>query len=152
MSEITLERINKENWRTVTALKVADHQTEWVAPNWYSIIQALFEGYDSHALKVGEVYVGYVMYEIVPDKHAMYIDRVMIAADEQRKGYGTQAMTRLLELARQHPDVNAAYISFLPDNDVARQVYARAGFRDTGEIVDGEIVYKIDLNAPQDSK
>lgn len=152
MSEIAFESINKENWRTVTALKVADHQTDWVAPNWYSIIQALFEGYDSHALKVGTDYVGYVMYEIAPDKHAMYIDRVMIAADQQRKGYGTQAIAHLLKIARQHPDVNAAYISFLPDNDIARQVYARAGFQDTGEIVDGEIVYKIELNAAQDEK
>jgi hypothetical protein len=41
------------------------------------------------------------------------------------------------------PDCADVWISFVPGNDIARDLYVKIGFEDTGEVVEGELVYKL---------
>jgi diamine N-acetyltransferase len=52
----------------------------------------------------------------------------------------------LLERLKAQPGYTAILISFVPENVAARNLYASLGFVDTGEIEEGEIVYRLPLD------
>jgi diamine N-acetyltransferase len=75
----------------------------------------------------------------------LYIARLMIAEQYQRKGFGRAAMEALLERLKSLPGYTAILISFVPENAAAKHLYTSLGFQDTGEIDDGEVVYRLPL-------
>lgn len=147
LMQIRLEPINKDNWRKAIRLNVADEQKGFVAPNYYSIIEALFEpdNLKSRAAYDGDEMVGYTMYGYDPDTNPRryWIVRLMVSQQQQGKGYGRAIMQQIMEDLKQQPGCDAIYISFAPENDVARALYSSLGFADTGTVEDGEIVYKL---------
>lgn len=70
---------------------------------------------------------------------------MMIAEEHQNKGYGSKC----IEVVLQNPDYREAYefsyIYLVPENERANFVYKRAGFYDTGEIEEGELVFRYDF-------
>lgn len=142
---ITLKPITKDNWRDVCVrLKLEEDQKHFVAPNWYSVLEAMFnENFTSRAIYANEELVGYTLYGTDPEADEWWIIRLMIDKDQQKKGYGRAAMLALIDTIRQQPGCNAIHISFEPENDVARKLYAALGFEDTGRVEDGEVVYRL---------
>jgi diamine N-acetyltransferase len=87
--------------------------------------------------------VGFVMYGLEPEdgKLSWTINRLMTDKKHQGKGYARAAMYRLLDLMRaERPDIPDVYISFVPDNDAARNLYTSLGFCEVGMTEDGEEV------------
>jgi diamine N-acetyltransferase len=145
---ISLREISRDNWRECVRLKVADDQQKYVASNAVSLAQSKYEpecvplaAYD------GGTIVGFVMYR--PEDYGLsklwFIDRLMVGAQYQGKGYGRAAMEALIARLKAIPGYNAILISFVPGNAAAEKLYASLGFVDTGEIDDGEIVYRLPL-------
>ncbi|MNL72112.1 Acetyltransferase (GNAT) family protein [compost metagenome] len=66
----------------------------------------------------------------------------MIDGQYQNRGYGREAMERILEFIRTFPAGPAKYcwIQYEADNLVAKRFYESFGFRDNGEICDNEPV------------
>lgn len=147
--QLRLEPITSENWRKVIKLNVDESQRGFVAPNYYSIIEAMFEPDNlfARAAYDGEDLIGFVMYgfdaEAKPPRY--WIVRLMVDSNHQRKGYGRAIMQQTIDILRQKPDCDAIYISFVPENESARALYTSLGFEDTGTIEDGEVVYKLPL-------
>ena len=58
----------------------------------------------------------------------------------QGNTYGRQAMERALELVRTSPygEAEEVFLSYEPNNHAARKLYASLGFRERGELKDGE--------------
>jgi diamine N-acetyltransferase len=130
-------------------LKVAPEQERFVASNAFSLAQSKYEPeLIPQGIYDGETMVGFLMYRPADFGLAKVwlIYRLMVGKDYQGKGYGRAGMECLLERLRAIPGYNAVLISFVPDNDAARKLYASLGFEDTGEIEDGEIVYRLALN------
>lgn len=146
MPSITLGEINRDNWREACKLQVSEAQKNFVAPNWYSIIEAGYEGYTTHAIYDGELMVGFLMYGYDPDEKAYWIIRLMVDEKYQGKGYGRAAMQQLIQIFQSKPDCDEIFISFEPVNDIARKLYSDLGFVDTGRIEYGETVYKLSLD------
>ncbi len=140
---ITLQEITKANWQQVIKLKLADEQKNWVAPNWYSILEAHYEGGFARAIYADDTLVGFTYFGHDDDSGRWYIVRLMIGLEQQGKGYGRAALHEIINTMRQNPDCHEIYISFEPDNDVARHLYASIGFEDTGTIEDGEVVFRL---------
>jgi diamine N-acetyltransferase len=69
----------------------------------------------------------------------------MIAADHQGKGYGRAAMLLAIQLIRGQPGCSSISLSFEPENSNAERLYSSLGFKPTGEILEGEIVYRLDF-------
>ena len=129
-------------------MKVEASQSGFVASNAFSLAQSKYEP-ECVPLAVydHEQMVGFVMYR--PEDYGLakiwFIDRLMIGAEHQKKGYGRAAMTLLLERLRSQKGYNAILISFVPENAVAQKLYSSFGFVDTGEIEEGELVYRLKL-------
>lgn len=141
LRSVRFEPIHKENWREVLRLKLEEPQTRFVAPNYYSIIEAMYEGYEARAIYDGDVLVGFVMYVFNTATHDGHIIRLMVHHPLQGQGYGRAALHLLIEMARQNPAINRLLISFVPENTQAERLYSSVGFADTGELDDGERVF-----------
>lgn len=145
---ITLQPITADNWRDCVRLKVADSQTQFVASNAFSLAQSKFEP-ESVTLGIinDATMVGFIMYH--PEDYGLakiwFIERLMIGKDYQGQGFGRAGMQLLIDQLRSQPGYTAILISFVPDNTSAEKLYASLGFEDTGEIEEGEKVYRMGL-------
>ena len=74
-----------------------------------------------------------------------WLIRLMIAAEHQGKGHGRAAMLQAIQLIRGQPGCSSISLSFGPENTTAERLYASLGFEPTGEILEGETVYRLDL-------
>jgi diamine N-acetyltransferase len=73
------------------------------------------------------------------------IARLMIDRRFQGRGYGRAALHLIIEDLRGRPDCRCIYISFEPENETARHLYAAVGFVSEGRIIEGEVVYRLDV-------
>ena len=159
---IRLERINGENVWDALKLKVSDEQKNFVASNEISIIEAYTaitgNGYAFPFLIYNDdVPVGFLMigfdaddyWEDAPKiaKGNYNLWRLMIDKDYQGKGYGRKAVLLALDFIKTLPCGRAEYcwLSYEPENDVARKLYGSFGFIETGEKDGEELIATIAL-------
>lgn len=146
---ISFQLVNHANVDTAFALKVRDDQTGFVANNTRSIAQAYVWPETKPELIVADgVPVGFMLSAVDPTVTGRgWIIRFMIAAEHQGRGYGRQALSAALDRFQQH-GVHEVRLSYEPHNEVARRLYAQAGFHETGEVDEGEVVAACTLAAP----
>ena len=156
---IKLEKVNGKNVWELLKLRVSDDQTSFVASNDTSIIEAYtaITG-NGYAFPFGiyedDIPVGFLMIgfdvddywndapEIARGNYNLW--RLMIDKIYQGKGYGKEAVKLALEYIKTLPCGAADYcwLSYEPENDVARNLYGSFGFIETGEM-DGEEVIAV---------
>jgi len=149
---MTLREITRDNWLQCVRLTVAPEQEAFVASNGASLAQSKYEPeWIPLALYDDEEMVGFVMYGVNREEGKYWILRVMVDRRYQGQGYGRAAMRLLLERLRAIPGCDEVAISYEPENEVARRLYASCGFRETGEILEGETVARLtfDSSLPQ---
>jgi diamine N-acetyltransferase len=147
--QLRLEPITSDNWRKAIKLNVDESQRSFVAPNYYSIIEAMFEPEHLFAYAVydGDEMVGFTMHGSDPTdpENRYWIIRLMVDQKFQRRGYGRAIMENVIGTLKQTLDRDALYISFEPENAVARALYSSLGFQDTGLVMWEETVFKLPL-------
>lgn len=140
--------VTKENWKELIRLKVRDDQTHFVASNLYSIAESQFgdeeEGHWDlfpYGIYEGNTPVGFLMYGFNFEHPAQqaFIIRLMVDEKYQGKGYGRFGMEKLLEIFRADDRIRAVGISYEPENESARRLYASLGFQETGRMIEGEL-------------
>lgn len=150
-----LKPITLDNFKEVIRLKVAEDQKGFVASNVYSLAEA----YASPncvplAIYDGDTLVGFTMYNRCdPNEGHLWIYRLMVDHRFQRRGLGREAMRLLLKTIMAELDDSVLYpnkpteiyISFEPENLVAKKLYLTLGFRSTQQIIDHEEVLKLSL-------
>ena len=146
--------VTRENWRALAKLQVREDQKNFVAQNVYSIAESQFgadyEGHwDLHPFGIydGEEPVGFLMYgyNFSHPRTQAYIVRLMVDENYQGKGYGRFAMEKMLEIFRADDRIQCVGISYEPENELAKRLYARLGFVETGEMVEAEAVAVLKL-------
>jgi diamine N-acetyltransferase len=151
---LRLEKINGKNVWDILKLSVNDSQNEFVAGNDISIIEAYTaitaNGYAyPFGLYIDDILVGFLMigfdkddyWEDAPDVATGNYNlwRLMIDKKYQHKGYGRQAVKLALDFVKTFPCGPAEYcwLSYEPENQIAKELYASFCFAETGEY-DGE--------------
>lgn len=145
METVTLRDITPANWEAIIAMKVREDQKNFVASNLYSLAEAkIFPDCVPLAIYAAEQPVGFLMYAYEDERREWWIFRLMIAQEEQGKGYGRAAMRLAIERMRAIPGCNRIFISFEPENSIAEQLYRSLGFVSNDETFHGEVVYRLD--------
>lgn len=161
---IELRPITRENFESCMSLTVHESQKHFVADNRTSLAQAYLAVSNHYcipmpfALYDGETPVGFIMMafddappEDTPDEpfqESIYeIWRLMIDARYQGRGYGRQALECAIAYLRTKPcgESKKIVLSYEPENQIAKQLYAAVGFTETGLIYDGEAVAVLPL-------
>jgi diamine N-acetyltransferase len=126
---VTLRPITKENWERAAELEVREDQRGFVVPNLRAIAEAQFYPWTRPmAIYSGVVTVGFLVYGRDPADGEYWLYRFMIDRNQQRKGYGRQALAALIAHLRTLPDCSGVSVGYQPDNLAAEQLYLSAGF------------------------
>ena len=141
--------VTKDNRRQLIRLQVREDQRHFVASNLYSIAESQFgddfEGHwDLHPFGIfddGDEPVGFLMYgfNFEHPKQQAFIQRLMVDEKFQGKGYGRFGMQKVLEIFRADERIREVGISYEPENEAARKLYASLGFSETGRMVEDEV-------------
>jgi len=150
---IQLKKIDRMNWENAIELPVTEEHEKYVASNVFSIAEAQFyPGVDAYAIYNADKMVGFAMFGVtdVPDEddgstdERLWVWRFMIAKGEQFKGYGKEAMSLIIKMAKEkgHKEI---MLSTEPGNEQAMKFYESLGFKDTGEMQFGEEIFSLQL-------
>ena len=149
-----LEKVNGKNIWDILKLQVSETQKSFVAANDISIIEAYIAiTANGYAFPFGiydnETPVGFLM--IGFDVHDYWIDapkiakgnynlwRLMIDKAYQNNGFGKEVVKLALDFVKTFPcgKAECCWLSYEPENQVARKLYSSFGFVETGD-TDGE--------------
>lgn len=144
--EILLKEINSNNWKECIDLSVKGDQRDFVDPNSHSLLQTKFEKY-LYPLSIYEknTMVGFLMYGRESSTERIVLHRLMIDEKYQGKGYGKEALKKLINLIKNKYGNIKLYTSVEPENLSALLLYESIGFVKTEEIIEGENVLEIKL-------
>jgi diamine N-acetyltransferase len=142
---IDIRAVTQDNIRACAKLEVAEDQKRFVARNLATIAWAYVDPkFTPYAICEGETVVGLAAVEYIPenedyDRH--WIPRFMIGEQFQGKGYGKNAMNKIIEMiGTKHPDCQRVRLSVVPENHAAIQFYKKIGFLETDEMIEEEMV------------
>lgn len=151
MEQITLEKITYKNYiKAIWGLKVSPKQKSFVASNMCSLAEAYVAITNGgvalpfaicrNKRPIGFLMIGYgandedfegedpAFVEMVKKSYCLW--RFMIDKRYQRKGYGRKAMQLALDYIKTFPcgKADACWLSYEPENEVAKKLYASFGF------------------------
>jgi diamine N-acetyltransferase len=132
--------ITKDNWKKVIFLTTNTENRhtlseEFVASNAYSILESFYEDqWNIKAIQHEGKLIGFTMYGLCEERNFYELCRFMIDRKYQDKGYGTQALSLIVEEIKNKYSCNEIYLSTEPENVKAKHVYEKFGFVSTGEI------------------
>ena len=148
--KIELVDLSEANLKQCFDLKVTSEQMQYIASNEDSWKAAKENAKVARpfALYCDGKMIGFTMfafdedYEDPDDRYWLW--RLMIDERFQGKGYGTAALQVIIRYFKDH-GANNIRLSTKDSNINALSMYHKAGFRDTGEMNDEEIVLQFDL-------
>lgn len=152
-----LDDITKDNYFSVVMLTtnpdhVATVMERHVASNAFSLVEASFSEGDVVTKAIvherNDTVIGFCMYGIteIMGKKQYAILRFMIDVSFQCKGYGTQALGLIIDEMKKLEGCKEIYLTLTQGNTRARHVYHKYGFRSTGDVIDGERLYRLSLS------
>ena len=144
-----LRPITEENFMDAFHLRLASGQEQFVSHPIRSLAQAYV--YRNQCQPFG-IYaagkmVGYVMVIYDYDVPEYDIWHMMIDASEQGRGYGSEALDRIIAYIRTKPfgDSDRVALTCNKSNSTARKLYERKGFSATGVKDEDEIELAMDV-------
>lgn len=142
---VRLESVTQENWRT--KLSVSPEQASFVADATTLLARAYaYREADSRAVYIyaDETPVGMALYYALPDFQVYDFSQLFIDARWQGRGYGRAAAKLVLDEMRADGRYRTCMLCYIEGNEVAKQLYASLGFRETGERDGNEIEMRLD--------
>lgn len=155
---VELRKITDDNLNECIKLEPKEEQKSYVGSNISSLAEAYVALTNNecipmpYAIYDNDVMVGFIMlaYNEANEKdteNAYWVWRLMVGKQYQGKGYGKDAIAKALELITTFPygKVSVVFLSYEPENVVAKTLYASFGFVETGKIENGELIAKLAL-------
>jgi diamine N-acetyltransferase len=136
---VTLRIVDSENVKAILGLSVSEAQSEFVAPNVWSLAEA----FAADHVWVRAIYshddpVGFLLLSDDDTQPRYYLWRFMIDESFQGMGYGAAAMALLHDYVRTRPGGDEVFLSYVRADGGPENFYKRLGYVDTGLIHEGE--------------
>lgn len=141
--EISIHDVTEENEEDILGLHVLNSQTNFIETTEECLAEAKeCAQYKPVGLYVNNNLVGFAMYGRLPDENKnsrVWLDRFLIDANYQGKGYGTIMLQTLIQKLVQEFSCQNIYLSVYDDNQSAVYLYEKFGFRFNDELdINGE--------------
>ncbi len=146
-STVTLRTVTAENAYDVMRLRVTKEQEQFVADNARSLAEAAYNQYAwPRAIYADETPVGFVMLYDDPHTPEYFLWRLMIDHRYQRMGFARQAIALVVDYVAGRPNAATLGVSYVPGEGSPQPFYAALGFEETGEVVDEEMMMRLDIS------
>ncbi|MBU5439820.1 GNAT family N-acetyltransferase [Tissierella sp. MSJ-40] len=148
---IKLIDIDERNWIDVLFMTTNENGMptlceEFVASNALSIVQSFYEKtWTIKAIENEDKLIGFAMYGFCKEKNFYELCRIMIDRKYQGHGYGTKAIEIVLREMKKINRCKEVFLSTDPENEYGKHIYRKIGFKDTGELVDGEELFRFEF-------
>lgn len=128
--DINFRKIDKTNYNVCVSLKVAEHQSNFVASNVFSLVQACYED-KLYPLGIynGDEMVGFLLYDYDEELAGWSFSRFMIDIKHQNNGIGSRALEGFLIFFHNKFPSEKLYTSVEIDNQIAINLYEKYGFK-----------------------
>lgn len=140
---VELRPITEENFIDAFNLSLAPRQEDLVSHPIRSLAQAYVyrDQCQPFGIYTEDRMVGYVMVIYDYDIPEYDIWHMMIDETEQGRGYGTEALERVMDYIKTKPfgDSDRVALTCNNRNSVARRLYEKKGFSATGQTYDDEV-------------
>jgi ribosomal-protein-alanine N-acetyltransferase len=141
---VTLHDVLADDRNALLDLRVAPDQRSFVGDVARYLARCLLEmKWQPIAIRAGDEIVGFVMWARSPEDGSYWVGGFQIDERYQRRGYGRSALLALIDALGAKPGCREIVLTYLPVNDVARRLYESLGFRDSGEMIEGEVVARL---------
>ena len=149
--DVRLVEVDGSNWREVVAVRPRPGQERFVATvSYYLCLSHYGATWHPLAVEVGGSIVGHVMWAIDDEDGSVWLGGLVVDGSVQGSGIGGATVEAFLERFTEERRVNVA-LSYLPDNTIARRLYAGIGFVETGEMEGDEIVARYQRTSRDES-
>ena len=151
MNQITLQKIDENNFLDAFQLKLGQGQERFVSHPIRSLAQAYvyYHQCTPFGIYCGDRMVGYVMVIYDYDLSEYNIWHMMIDADHQGRGYGKAALEKCLDYIASKPfgDSKRVVLTCNVENAPALALYKGLGFAETGNSDEEEIELALELES-----
>lgn len=149
---IEITEVTRANWAEAASLAVSPEQEDFVPSVMESVAEAYIRPHEQetvapYAISHDEQMIGFFAYSFDPESTDNYwINGFLIDRRFQGRGYGKAAFAAILAHVRAtFPQCRRVGLTVHPDNQAARRLYEGFGFRNTGELYQGELVHYLDF-------
>ncbi|APO45348.1 spermidine acetyltransferase [Paenibacillus xylanexedens] len=141
---IHLKRVSVDNWYACTQLNVTEEQKKsFPAPVVYWIAESkVVEDFQPMTIYFDSDLVGFAVYSDKPDHEDNYwLLALMVDTKYQGRGYGREALRKLIDLMKELFNCKSIMIGHRPENRIAGNLYESLSFQRVSEgLIDGEVV------------
>lgn len=133
--------IDPDNWRL--GLKVSEAQKGFVSNSEKLLARAYaYRNSRSNAFVIynDAIPVGMVLYYDCDEVNAYDFSQLFIDERYQGKGFGIEAARQILEMMKSDGKYDKVILCYIDENNAAKKMYEKLGFRLTGERDGNEIV------------
>jgi len=142
--KIKVEPLTRFTFETALALRVREDQVAYQPDVLFSIAQSKFEDCTPMGIFLGNKMVGFMM--VCRFGNVPWISRILVDADEQGNGYGSDALRVVIDQLKQTARVKEIRTSIARGNALAEYLFFKHGFRRmTGMDADKEFVMRLVL-------
>ncbi len=140
---LILADVTADNWRDIADLAPRDDQRDFVPAlaARYLLLGTLEDTWHNLGAFEDGTAVAHVMHAVDPDDGSRWIGGLVVDAAHQGRGVGRRVVELLLDRLRTEP--GPVRMSYHPDNEASRALFAGLGFVETGERVDDERVMEL---------
>lgn len=133
---IHLEKVEGNNYRQFTRLKVKDEQKKYVASNLGILAKAFAYYNDStvYGIYNNASAVGLALIREHQDDNCYIFDQLMIDEKYQGNGFGKKATELILNDLKNKSKHNKILLCYVDGDDAAKNLYTSFGFEHTGDI------------------
>ncbi len=141
---LTLQPVDRSNWRAVARLTVTAEQRAFVAePCYYLALCTYDEIWQPLTIILGTEVIGFCMWGVDPADGSCWLGGILIDQRYQGQGYGKRAVQALLSMLATQHGYGIFALSYQPTNGVAKALYQSLGFQETGEWEDDEMIARL---------
>lgn len=154
--QIKLVEVNEKNFWEVIQLKSDLDQEKriqiferWVGSNVFFLAACQVYGFTPKAIYDNETLIGFTSHGFHKETNRYELISIMLGHAFQGKGYGMPILNAVIEEMIEMYDCAEIYLSVIYNNEAAKRIYEKAGFKPTGEIEKGhhpEPIYKLIVN------
>ncbi len=142
---IRLEKVSIDNLENILSLQISEEQKKFVSSPAYALAQAYvyYETAYPFAIYNNDVIIGFVMLGFYESRNQYTLWKFLIDKQYQNKGYGKDALLQCIQYAKEHFKCTELYTGVAIENQAAKHLYEKIGFKKTELIENGMIEMRL---------